>query len=1163
MKRVLEIIKQGWFIGLVACLLFSLLLWFAGPYFAFGSSQPFAGVWGRLIGILLIFLVWGGIVGFKAWRARAQGARLAQAVSASAGEKAEMSQVFGEAIKTLKSSRGSAQSLHQLPWYVIIGPPGSGKTTVLVNSGLNFPLAQKFGSEAIRGVGGTRNCDWWFTDEAILLDTAGRFTTQDSDASADAQGWQHFLGLLQKYRKQQPINGVLVAMSLSDLMTLDRRSYEANLFALRKRLEELQRQLKIIIPVYLLLTKADMVAGFSEFFDDLSQDGRAQVWGTSFAIEATQSGQAPQQLDGEFDLLLERLQSRVLNRLEQERDLRRRAQIFAFPSQLAALKRSLSSFVAEVFTANRYDQQVQLRGVYFTSGTQQGSPIDRMMHSLAKQFGVETSKVQRSGGRGRAYFIEQLFRQVIFPEAGLATTDAKVARRRKLLRIAGYAGAGLALLLGVVLLSISYSRNKSYLGEVAELVKKIPDSPQGQAPDVRSAVIEALPRLNALRDTVTLAERHRGDVPLSMRYGLYQGAVTGEQARAAYYREINVSLMQVLAKHLGDRLGNFSAQPEFLYLYLKAYLMLGQPEHLVRPELLAIAQLELSRLLGDAPGELEAANQHLAALLGDDKAGIRAARLDESKLVAARQTLKQASLAALAYGQLQGMASGKENINLEIAGGQGSAQVFSRRSGRPLSEPVPALFTRKVFQEVKTVGIAAAVKEFVENDWVLGQQSLSLGEIGKLKRDTQDYYESQYIQFWSERLGDYQITPFGNLSQAQNVLALLAGPTSPLRGLLRTVEENTNLGKPNETENAAKELASQAASALTSSTLGKLAEAQAKDAGLVAGEKPGQRVTNTFKPLNDLVTGTPGATPIDGFIQQLQQAQQQLGQLGSGYGDASVLGASAGGLNNVFQLLQQRVELLPPPVNGWMKAVASSSSAQTAGAARGELKQKLQGGVTRDCAQIINGRYPFNSGATAEVPLGDFARLFAPGGMLDGFFNQQLAALVDNSTATWRWRGAEAEAIGGGAGTLAAFQLAQRIRDEFFKPGSAGPALTMSWIPGSFSNVTAVRIEVNGQSIELRPGGAPQQINWPGAGGFGSASLTLVDASGAPQTIASYQGPWALFRLLDRLGLQAMGEDRYSLSIAGGGGQAQLSLAADSVKNPYRRRALSAFRCPG
>ena len=101
---------------------------------------------------------------------------------------------------------------------VIIGAPGSGKTTALVNSGLHFPLEQRSGKGALRGVGGTRNCDWWFTDEAVFLDTAGRYTTQDSDADADSAGWSEFLKLLQKYRKRRPVNGVILTISAQDLM---------------------------------------------------------------------------------------------------------------------------------------------------------------------------------------------------------------------------------------------------------------------------------------------------------------------------------------------------------------------------------------------------------------------------------------------------------------------------------------------------------------------------------------------------------------------------------------------------------------------------------------------------------------------------------------------------------------------------------------------------------------------------------------------------------------------------------------------------------------------------------------------------------------------------------------------------------------------------------
>ena len=139
----------------------------------------------------------------------------------------------------------------------------------------------------MRGVGGTRNCDWWFTDEAVFLDTAGRYTTQDSDAASDSAGWSEFLALLRKYRARRPINGVILTISAQDLLTQGDAGREAHVDAARRRLDELTRELRIQLPVYVMVTKCDLVAGFAEYFDDLTQEGRAQVWGVTFPYEQT------------------------------------------------------------------------------------------------------------------------------------------------------------------------------------------------------------------------------------------------------------------------------------------------------------------------------------------------------------------------------------------------------------------------------------------------------------------------------------------------------------------------------------------------------------------------------------------------------------------------------------------------------------------------------------------------------------------------------------------------------------------------------------------------------------------------------------------------------------------------------------------------------------
>ena len=220
-----------WVVPVLGLLALSLIIWFLGPLLRLGNYEPLASATSRWVLIVLLFLVWIGFRVLRIVQARRNAAKVMQSLAevsapdaasvATAEELATLKQRMDEALALLKRAKlggSERRNLYELPWYVIIGPPGSGKTTALMNSGLDFPLAAQMGAGAIRGVGGTRNCDWWFTDEAVLLDTAGRYTTQDSHAQVDKAAWLGFLDLLKTQRKRRPIDGAFIAISLSDLL---------------------------------------------------------------------------------------------------------------------------------------------------------------------------------------------------------------------------------------------------------------------------------------------------------------------------------------------------------------------------------------------------------------------------------------------------------------------------------------------------------------------------------------------------------------------------------------------------------------------------------------------------------------------------------------------------------------------------------------------------------------------------------------------------------------------------------------------------------------------------------------------------------------------------------------------------------------------------------
>ena len=225
MKPVIAIVTSRWFISFVGTALFAGLVWVFAPLLP-EFEEPSI----RLAVILAMLLIWGGADLLLDVRRRRRDAALAKGVTASSGtaateEAAALRDRLTTALDLLKTTLRSRGYLYEQPWYAIIGPPGAGKTTALLNSGLRFPLAEKMGQGAVAGVGGTRLCDWWFTEDAVLIDTAGRYTTQDSNAAVDRAGWDTFLDLLKQTRPRQPLNGLIVAFPLSDIAQGLRRSF--------------------------------------------------------------------------------------------------------------------------------------------------------------------------------------------------------------------------------------------------------------------------------------------------------------------------------------------------------------------------------------------------------------------------------------------------------------------------------------------------------------------------------------------------------------------------------------------------------------------------------------------------------------------------------------------------------------------------------------------------------------------------------------------------------------------------------------------------------------------------------------------------------------------------------------------------------------------------
>jgi type VI secretion system protein ImpL len=1158
---MLSFFKRRAFLVVLGFVLLAAFIWYAGPYFAFADFRPLESVGARLIAIALTIGIWLCAVLLRRLRAIHLSDKLASAVvrqsheadARPSAEAVKLRERFEEAVATLKQRRRGRQSLYDLPWYVIIGAPGSGKTTALLNSGLKFPLEPRVGRGGVRGVGGTRNCDWWFSDEAVFLDTAGRYTTQDSDAASDSAGWQEFLALLRKYRKRRPLNGVMLTISAHDLMVQGDSGREAHVEAARRRLRELNEQLRIKLPVYLMVTKCDLVAGFTQYFDDLAQDGRAQVWGMTFSYEQTVNGGAAPAFPAEFDGLVERLNARLFARVEQERDVRRRTAAFAFPQQMEALRDALARFVDEVFESSRFEQGILLRGVYFTSGTQEGTPIDRLLGGIGRRFGVAPDAVAAPTGRGKVYFIERLLKDVMIGESGLAGLNTRVEMQKAALQLGAYAALALVTVFGVVALSLSYGRNHAYIGETAADVAKLRDVPTVRA---GAAIETILPRLDAVRAVVESADRYRGNTPWSMRWGLYQGESVGASARDAYLRELDGLALPLFAARVKERLSQNASEPEKLYEYLKAYLMLGEPQHLDKKQLQYVADVEWGPSSA-AAGVTASLSKHFQSLL-EYADTLRPVPLDSGLVAQARSSIRQASIPRLIYGAIKREYASDTSraLRLDVAAGVGVEQVLKRKSGVGLGEPIPSIYGRPVFKEATGTRMLSLVKQFVEDNWVWGEGGPTTTNSVKLVADVTDIYESDYITLWDGILNDLELVTFPTVRQTADALGVLAGPTSPLRGLLRLVADNTTLiDLP---ENAPSGAVASAKSAIADG-VGKVLRS-VQDATGTSTRPAGSLVTARFQPIQRLIAGASGAAPIDRILGEIGQLQQQLKSLGPDVGGTDPLEAlSNPALRATLQTLQQDAASLPPLFATLVAQIGHTAEGSVISGATADLEHRYQQQVARECNDIVADRYPFAASSQPDVKLRDFARLFGANGVFDRFFVGNLANLVDVSRSPWAWRPG---AVTGSRWLLAQFELAQHVREMFFAQGASGPQLSFWVTVGNLDNGNRrFVLQIDGQNFDDRSGDQRKwQAKWP-ASDPGFAAATFEDLSGAWPAVYKFDGPWALFRLIDAGRPQGESPMRIAFSFQQDKFRARATIESDTVRSPFAQQDWRQFRC--
>ncbi len=1034
------------------------------------------------------------------------------------------------ALKTSKLSRRGQDALSVLPWYLVIGSPESGKSTALRTSGLKFPYQSNRGGPAGRGVGPTRHCDWWLTNEAVFLDAAGRYISNEEDRDE----WVAFLDTLGRHRPQRPLNGLVVAVSVSELMGADPQAAGELGQRIRERIDELTARLRVVVPIYVMITKCDLLTGFVEMFSDLPRSERGQIWG--FTVPMAAQPEAPNELLlKRFDELTAILEQRSVVRIGQERRLESRERIYQFPQRFDALRKNLAEFVAPLFLENVFQDTPLMRGVYFTSGTQELRSAERPAISSQQPL-VGATPAAEPPTEGRSFFIWDVFTKVMFQDQKIAVRSSMEETRQRKRRYV-LVGACMALTAAILVLpTVSFFKNR-------ELVRHVRDTIVTVNLDAHDD-IGRIHQLSGLQHHLAELNWHRTEgAPLSMRMGLYQGEELFPLALTFYNSQLKNILLGRQHERIKQSLDLFSQlqeQPDWKpsnesygkhFEDLKMYLLITTPRGPREPPLDELHQSWLVKQMlkhwedirgTESEVSLEQAitrhAQTYIALLATEAEGLSFVR-DERIVLSARRALNRVPLATLELERIVAQGN-REYPDLSLG------DIVGAVPGMRASKQVRGAYTRLAWEEWIRARMDSAFQG--SEAWVLNRDSKENEAANRAELRTR-YYQ-QYIQEWTDFLYSVRVSEPVDMDQTQHLLeSLVRGKPPPIGRLFKSLAHNVHLEEPTgSADGALASLMSRFSQKPPAPQPNPLIDSRSSTG---ATEITPQDVEKHFSHILSFITKTSTTEDGEEKLTQLDSYQDQLALVLNTLLAVREKPNEAGLLIDKIKSTRTNVELLIKSQEGGhslFEQILLPPLRQVRTVIFRDVSEKKSqlwcADVYTPFMALMANRYPFDKDSLLDSPLPEFSQFIHPhNGVVKQFIQAQLSEEIAPKGRSWEWSAPSLSAMYKEE-LLTYLERVNGLATTLF-PGDTQEPLVRFAVrlrPGSSadtspSDIASITLTVDGTEELYRngPDDRWRSLTWPGPAGKLGAHLRAVSTAG---NIADLDAPgeWGLFRLLER-----------------------------------------------
>ncbi|MDC4573896.1 type VI secretion system membrane subunit TssM [Acinetobacter baumannii] len=1086
-----------------------------------------------------------------------------------------ISQQMKESIQLIRKSKlgdkkGNA-ALYELPWYMVIGNPAAGKSSAIYNSGLKFPFEETHQKMVSAGLSGTRNCDWFFSTEGILLDTAGRYSVYSEDHSE----WLGFLNILKKNRSKAPVNGLILIVSIAELVSQSPEHSLKLAKNLRARIQDLTERLEVVVPVYLVFSKMDLIAGFTEFFEFYEAQEYNQAWGATLPYEQSSSHNAVDLFEKHYNILYDGLKGVSSTHLSRRHSQNISPSVMTFPLEFKTLKPALKSFIATLFEDNPYQFQPVFRGFYFTSALQEGVIESPMTEQIAQEF--QLSQIAQSEVKDQlkttpnhGYFLKGLFSDVILKDKDLVKQHVNTSKKRQ--RYIAFIGAlaGVSIILGVWVWS--YRNNQQLIAEVQADLNKVVQLEKSSGQQL-STQLEALLILQRRLQQLDEFDENR---PLKFSFGLYQGNELREKLKAEYLKGVKqivlIPTQQNIAQYL-QRVKNNEAtlkanhtnveikqtaqtqqylepsdtNPQDAYNALKAYLMMSNPQYMdashLSDQVTRFWRSWLDANKGQMPRAdmIQEAEQILsyAMTLANDK---QFPILDaDSQLVdQTRQVLLSVIRGMPARDRVYNEIKMRAAVRFpaltvsQIVGDANKNIVLG-------SYALPGVFTQKAWNEYVEKAIEeAADKPTDTKDWVLNsRQSDDLtfsGSPEQIRKQLTALYKQEYIAEWRKFLSGIHYAKATQFAQQVKNIDVLGEPqNSPIRMLIERVAIETNWDNP------------VVQAELAAPQKGFIAWFKRKVLNHDDKQLANQAVTNAQGPISQeyqmfyqLVRkrdDQQGKSLLDEYMTNLALVRSKFNEL-----------KNAGEIEpNAMTLVKQTLNEQTSVFNQTQKIVDEKMAVGFSEIDQQLLQKLVVSPLTQAFESLITPtqdeinklwvmqayqpftanlakKYPFNSSASLQATSSEIGQILGENGSISRFVKESLDPFVIRrgytlTSKTWKDLG-----ISLNPQFVMNFQryvapTNGMATGELNSQAPAAPATNQSnfqFYPIQNPQLLSYTVDIDGQRMTYE-NGVQQWVNfiWPNQGSIPGARITAVDLQGQTHTIFDEPGEYGINRLID------------------------------------------------